>query len=114
LYLHVDITGAGRHRQGTQFLNPELKAHPGGPDAVADRDLHPVEGRDPGHLITAGEKIHPVVKILLGIGEDLALAGRPGTGMDTDDLLEGNRSQRKRVTIAQVVCRGHRQAFEVV
>ena len=104
--VHVDVARPHRDGQGPQLLHPRLEAHPRGPDAVAHGDLHPVQGRDPGHLVAAGEEVLPVVEVLLGVAQDLALAGGAAGGVDAHDLLEGHRPEREGVAVPQVLARG--------
>jgi hypothetical protein len=46
---------------------------------------------DAGHLKATGEKVGPIVQILLGVPQDLAFAGGARAGMDAHDLLKGHR-----------------------
>ena len=101
--MHVDVARPHRDGQGPQPLHPQLEAHPRGPDAVAHGDLHPVQGRDPGHLVAAGEKMLPVVDVLLGVAQDLALAGGAAGGVDAHDLLIGHRPEGEGVAVPQVL-----------
>ena len=59
LAVHVEVPRPHGHRHGPQPLHPRLEAHPRGPEAVAHGDLHPVQVRDPGHFVAAGEEVLP-------------------------------------------------------
>ena len=89
--MQVEVSRPQGHGHGPQPLAPRLEAHPRRPQAVAHGDLHPVEVGDARHLVAAGEEIAPVVDVLLGVAQDLPLAGGAGRGMDADDLLVGDR-----------------------
>ena len=82
---------------------PRPEALARGPDSVTHRDLHPVQGGDPGHFVAAGEEMGPVVHVFLGIAEDLALAGGAAGGMEARDLLKGHGPEGEGVPVPQVV-----------
>ena len=45
--MHIDIARSHRDGHGADLLAAQLKAHAGGPDAVAHGDLHAVQGVTP-------------------------------------------------------------------
>ncbi|KAF5029371.1 hypothetical protein DSECCO2_649280 [anaerobic digester metagenome] len=114
LDLHVDVARPHGHGQGPDPLAAELESHARGPHAVAHGDLHAVQGRDAGRLVAAGEHGDPVVEVLLGVAQDLALARGAGAGVHAHELLEGHALQGKGVAVAQVLGGGEGQAAQVV
>ena len=114
LALQVQVSRAGGHRHGADPLAPRLEAHAGRPQAVPDRDLDPIERRHAGHLVAAREEVGPVVHVLLGVAQDLPLAGGPRRRMDPDDLLVRDGSERKRIVVPEVVRGGQRKPGDVL
>ncbi len=114
LAVQVHVSRPHRQGHGPQGLAARLEAHPRGPDPVAHRDLHPVQGGDAGHLVGPGEEMPPVVHVLLGIAQDLAFAGGAAAGVDAHDLLKGHGPEGKGVTVPEVFARGQRQFLQVV
>ena len=111
--VHVHVSRPQGHGHGPQLLRPGLEAHARGPNPVAHRDLHPVQGGDAGHFVAAGEEMAPVVHVFLGIAQDLAFAGGAAGGVDAHDLLKGHGPEGEGVAVPQVVPGGERQLAQV-
>ena len=114
LELHVEIAGADRNGQRAEPFAPELEARPGGPQAVAHRDLHAVFRGQSGEFVAAGHLEREGVHVLLGIGEDLAFAGGAGRGVHAHHLGRVHAEQGQGVAVAQVGHVREGQAAHVV
>ena len=106
LAVHVHVPRPHGHGHGPQGFDARLEARPGGPDPVAHRDLHPVQGGHPGHFVGPGEEVAPVRHVLAGVAQDLALAGGAAGGVDAHDLLKGHGPEREGVAVPEVLPRG--------
>ena len=114
----LDVLGriARRHRDDgrSEVFHPVVQTQSAREKAVAVGDREQVVARGAESRQAARDRLRPDRKIAVRVTDHRGFAGRPGRGVQPDDLRLGGGEQPVRVIVPQILLGGERQFDDVV